>query len=124
MNWPSKCERPAGFSQLSGAHLAWVAQKVPSIKAAWGTCFTPSGSPGQSSARYVPWFLPGAPTDGNFHWEIACYLAPPPPPPPPPTGPPTSDPNTEPPPEPDPEPEPEPDVPPRCVSQPWKCPDL
>jgi hypothetical protein len=107
--WPDNCGEPAGFSELSGAQLAWVAQQVPSIKPAWGTCYTPSGFPGQASARYVPWFLPAAGQDGNFYWEIACYGIPQQPPPT----------TTPPPPPPD-----DPPIPPMCRTTPWKCPDL
>ena len=113
--WPDECSEPAGFSELTNAQLAWVAQQVPSIKAAWGPCYTPSGYLGQASARYVPWYLPTGGTDGPYHWEIACYGAPPPPPPPGGEPPPT---------DPAPEPEPEPTIPPICIRQPWKCPDL
>jgi V8-like Glu-specific endopeptidase len=128
LTWPSNCREPAGFSELSGAHLAWIAHNVPSVKAAWGTCLTPSGHPGQSSARYVGWFLPTGHKDGPFYWEIACYGAPPPPPTTTTTTPGTPPPSTDPPPDPgpDPEPEPEPDptIPIYCRTKPWMCEDL
>ena len=110
---PVSCARPAGFAELSGAQLAWLAATVPSITAAWGPCVAPSGAVGQTSARYVYAQLPGGAMDGPYSWEIACYDGPPPPPVPWPEADP----------EPEPEPEPEPD-PPICRLPPWKCPDL
>jgi secreted trypsin-like serine protease len=107
--WPDECAEPAGFSELANAQLAWVAQQVPSIKAAWGTCYTPSGFPGQASASYVGWFLPTGGRDGQFYWEIACYGIPSQPPP---TTPTTTVPPDDPP------------IPPMCRTAPWKCPDL
>jgi hypothetical protein len=85
-----------------------VAQEVSSIKAAWGTCYTPSGFPGQSSASYVPWFLPTGGRDGQFYWEIACYGVP--------SQQPSTTTTTVPP--------DDPPIRPMCRKQPWKCPDL
>lgn len=116
--WPTNCRKPGGFTELRNAQLAWIAQNVPAVMAKWGTCYTPSGFVGQSSARYVGWFLPGGQKDGNFYWEIACYGIPNPPPPPPPPGP-GDPPPTEDPPPPD---TTEPPDPPVCRLPPWKCP--
>jgi hypothetical protein len=106
--WPDECGEPAAFAELANAQLAWVAQEVPSIKAAWGTCYTPSGFVGQASASYVPWFLPTGGRDGQFYWEITCYGIP--------SQPPSTTTTTIPP--------DDPPIPPVCIKQPWKCPDL
>ncbi len=101
------CDEAAGFTELSYAQLAWVAQQVPSIKPAWGPCTTPTGAAGQSFAQYVGWYLPTAGRDGPYYWEIRCYYVPP-------GGNPTTPPTTQP---------TEPTVPPICLRQPWKCPE-
>ena len=105
------CDQPGGFAELAGAQLAWVAQMVPSVKAAWGPCTTPAGNAGQSAASYSSSPTGGAQQDGNFWWRIACDEIPPPPPPPDPE------------PDPEPEPEPDPEEPPICRLHPWKCPE-
>ena len=112
--WPDECSEPAGFAELTNAQLAWVAQQVPSIKAAWGTCYTPSGSLGQASARYVRGSSrPAERTARTTGRSPATARRPrrrlagsrrrPIPPP---------------------SRSPEPPIPPICIRQPWKCPDL
>ncbi len=122
--WPTNCAKPAGFAELSGPQLAWVASLVPSIMSRWGTCYTPSGYPGQPSARYQGWYWPSGGRDGQYYWDIACYGIPNPPP--------TTNPGSttipgDPPPTTEPGPtttEPDDTIPPICIRKPWACPDL
>ena len=105
------CADAAGYAELTGAQLAWVASQVPSIIPGWGPCDTQQGGPKQSWVRYLPVQAPGTTPDGPYWWDITCSVNPPPPPPPPP------------PPEEEP-PEEDPPDPPICRLPPWKCPDL
>lgn len=74
--YPDHCHQPGGFAQLSGAQLAWVASKVPSIKTSWGSCYTSNGTPGQWYAIYQSWYSAGAPRDGQYYWNIWCGALP------------------------------------------------
>jgi len=105
-SWPHDCADPAGYAELSGPQLAWVASKVPSIWRGWGGCTTPSGTPGEYHAYYHAWWEATQKTDGPYYWDIYC------------TGiyqPPAS-PKTPPKPRPTPD---EPPLPAYCTSKPW-----
>ena len=103
-NWPEPdlCRQPGGFTELTGAQLAWVASKVSSVKAAWGPCTTPAGNAGRSSAMHMTTPFTGAkpdqtgyPNSYTMWWDIVCIeLADPPadPGPPPPSEPEPADP--------------------------------
>jgi hypothetical protein len=65
------CHGAAGFAELSGPQLAWIATHVPSIMSRWGGCVSPSGAPGQSAVAYGT-FVPGFKWDGPFPWNIWC----------------------------------------------------
>jgi Trypsin/PASTA domain len=70
------CNTAAGFAELSGPQLAWVASVIPSVMAAWGPCTSSYGVPGHSAASYGAQ-VPGAQLDGPFYWRIWCEAPPP-----------------------------------------------
>lgn len=109
--WTSVCSpNAAGFSELRGAQLAWVAHEVPAVQENWPACVYQGGAWGVADVRYqTAYNYPDFQRDGPYYWEVSCEYhssSPPPPPPPPP-------------------PEEDPDDPPLtvCDRQPWKCPD-
>jgi hypothetical protein len=65
------CHGAAGFAELSGPQLAWIASQVPSVMSRWGSCVSPSGAPGQPAVAYGT-FVPGFHWDGPFPWRIWC----------------------------------------------------
>jgi Trypsin len=82
--WPFPgCSEAAGFAELSGPQLAWIAEHVPSIRDQWGSCTTPLGNAGYSLSHYSPTSV-GSGRDGAYFWAIDCVGDPLPPPPPPP----------------------------------------
>ncbi|MFC4044444.1 trypsin-like serine protease [Dactylosporangium siamense] len=72
----TECDDAAGFAELANAQLAWLAQTVPSIVPGWGSCLSPTGSPGTPHALYGTTSFPGAKQDGNRWWSIWCEGAP------------------------------------------------
>jgi hypothetical protein len=42
----------AGFAEIGGPQLAWIATRVPSVMDGWGPCVSPSGAPGHPAAAY------------------------------------------------------------------------
>jgi hypothetical protein len=74
--WSDPCDTAAGFAELAGPQLAWVASHVPSIVDAWGPCTAAYGVPGHSAASYGGW-VPGAQVDGSKYWRIWCEAPPP-----------------------------------------------
>ncbi len=68
------CTNAAGFAELSGPQLAWVASYVPSITAGWGTCTASDGHPGRTVVSYGPTTSAGTATDGPNHWTIGCQI--------------------------------------------------
>jgi Trypsin/PASTA domain len=66
------CDNPAGFAELSGAQLAWLASVVPEIMNGWGGCTTSTGSPGTPTAAWSTSGFPGAARDGSSYWSIGC----------------------------------------------------
>jgi len=66
------CADPAGYAELAGPQLAWVASKVPSIWKGWGGCTTPSGVQGEYHAYYHAWWEAAQKTDGKYYWDIYC----------------------------------------------------
>jgi hypothetical protein len=79
------CNQAAGYGELAGPLLAWLATQVPSITIGWGPCPTSTGAAGRTVVQYVPWGLSYANGhDGTYDWQIRCdSLTPPPLPPPP-----------------------------------------
>jgi hypothetical protein len=73
------CTRPAGFSELSGPHLAWVATLVSAVTAAWGTCTDSNGWIGQPAASYTTAYVFPGQQDGPYYWGIGCVNTQPPP---------------------------------------------
>lgn len=55
------CDQPAGYAELSGAQLAWVAVHVPSQQGRWGPC-----SVGRWRVQY---------TQNPERWTVACVRA-------------------------------------------------
>lgn len=72
------CNAAAGFAELAGPQLAWLATQVPAIKARWGSCYTQFGTPGEYSVQYTTTSIAGAQRDGAFYWELACQAGQPP----------------------------------------------
>jgi hypothetical protein len=68
------CTNAAGFSELSGPQLAWVASSVPSITSGWGACTASDGNPGRTVVYYGPTNYAGTATDGPNYWSIACQI--------------------------------------------------
>jgi hypothetical protein len=66
------CDHAAGFAELAGPQLAWIASRVPSVTDGWGGCTATGGSAGHSVASYVNSYLSGAATDGPYYWAISC----------------------------------------------------
>jgi hypothetical protein len=85
------CSEAAGFMEMTGPQLAWVAELVPTIETAWGACVQPSGAAGVSYTLYGHYST--GDYDGGNRWEIICE----PPPRPAPTPSPTPTPPKEPP---------------------------
>lgn len=76
----SDCNRPAVYSELDNAHLAWIATQVPSVIDGWPTC-TARGRVGTPQVVYQPGFA-GPQHDGPFgiySWDIRCATTTPPP---------------------------------------------
>jgi hypothetical protein len=70
------CHGAAGFAEVGGAQLAWIASQVPEIMAGWGPCTSPGGAPGQPRAAYGG-NPPAAHWDGPVPWNIWCEGPPP-----------------------------------------------
>src|SRR6266508_2216812 len=70
------CAGAAGFAELAGPQLAWVASQVPSIMDRWGGCTTPTGAPGDPEVAYGS-FVPGFQWDGPIAWRLWCEGPPP-----------------------------------------------
>jgi len=68
------CDHAAGFAELSGAQLAWVASVVPSITSGWGTCTASDGNPGRPNVYYGPTNYAGTAPDGPDFWSIGCQI--------------------------------------------------
>jgi hypothetical protein len=68
----TSCATAAGFAELSGAQLAWVASIVPSITTASGFCDIGYGGIGRYTARYTTTAFEGAQRDGAYYWTIGC----------------------------------------------------
>ncbi len=68
------CNTAAGFAELFGPQLAWVANSVPPITSGWGTCTASDGLPGQTVVSYGPTNSAGTATDGPNHWKIGCQI--------------------------------------------------
>jgi hypothetical protein len=69
------CRGAAGFAEVAGPQLAWIASQVPSVMDRWGGCVSPTGAPGRPSAAYGT-FVPGFKWDGPFPWHIWCEAPP------------------------------------------------
>jgi hypothetical protein len=69
------CKTAAGFAELAGPQLAWVASHVPSIMDRWGPCELDIYRLGQYTARYTTTPFPGAQRDGANYWTIGCEPA-------------------------------------------------
>jgi hypothetical protein len=66
------CDEPAGYAELSGPQLAWVAATVPAVATKWGSCAANNGTtPGRWQATYVEG-TSGGTRDGRFEWKISC----------------------------------------------------
>ena len=72
------CDSAAGFTELSGPQLAWIATRVPSIMNSWGPCTASNGLPGTSSATYNAYWG----SRRLERWSISCEISIPLPPPP------------------------------------------
>ncbi|MBO3751684.1 trypsin-like serine protease [Streptosporangiaceae bacterium NEAU-GS5] len=70
------CDNAGGFTELSDAQLAWVANAVPSVVDGWGACTTPAGWPGRGVANFRPEPFAGSHRDGSNYWNIACVATP------------------------------------------------
>ncbi|MBO3749092.1 trypsin-like serine protease [Streptosporangiaceae bacterium NEAU-GS5] len=70
------CDTAEGFTELSDAHLAWVAGVVPSIVGGWGPCTTSAGWPGHSVSNFLPNPYSGSHADGSHYWNIDCAANP------------------------------------------------
>jgi hypothetical protein len=68
------CDRAAGFTELTGAQLAWIASHVAPVADRWGPCTSEFGTPGDNHATYGPVASPGSAPDGPFHWRIWCWV--------------------------------------------------
>ena len=68
---PTECNRPAVYSELNGAHLAWVATHVPSVWRGWGNCWS-NGRQGSPSFFYVSGPKGYGNADGPYRWDIFC----------------------------------------------------
>jgi hypothetical protein len=69
------CKTAAGFAELAGPQLAWVASHVPSIMERWGPCQLDLYRVGQYTARYTTTPFDGAQRDGAYYWTIGCEPA-------------------------------------------------
>jgi hypothetical protein len=67
---PSNCGKSAGFAELRGAQLAWLASEVPSIVDRWDAC--PSITPGHPVSDYTTTPISYAERDGAFYWRMYC----------------------------------------------------
>jgi len=67
------CNQAAGFAELNGPQLAWIATRVPSIMTAWGPCTAPTGNTGNSEAAYIAANVSGPQADGGYYWQIWCW---------------------------------------------------
>jgi hypothetical protein len=65
------CHGAAGFAELAGPQLAWIASQVPAVMDRWGSCAGADGVPGHPRAAYGT-FVPGHQWDGPFPWRIWC----------------------------------------------------
>jgi trypsin len=89
--WPTNCSEAAGFAEIAGPQLAWIASEVPQIVPGWNGCISPTGYSGESISSYRTYSSPYAQSDGPYYWAISCVSyepqpptsTPPPPPPPP-----------------------------------------
>lgn len=84
------CNRPGIYSELNGAHLAWLATQVPAVWQGWGSCWL-NGRQGRPGFSYT--YRPSGygKADGPYRWDIFCQTrsaGTPPPTPPPAPGPP------------------------------------
>jgi len=66
------CNAPAGFAELSGSQLAWIATQVPSISQRWGFCDAGLGTIGRYTANYSTMPFAGAERDGSYYWGFGC----------------------------------------------------
>jgi hypothetical protein len=69
-----QCNNAAGFAELSGPQLAWVASNVPSIMSGWGGCTASDGNPGRPSGYYGATLYAGGQPDGPNYWSITCQI--------------------------------------------------
>lgn len=83
------CAKPAVFSELDNANLAWIASEVPSVKSRWSLCIA-GGRAGTPVVYYVPGNV-GPHRDGSYSWKLTCVANTPPPPRPDPVDPPICD---------------------------------
>ena len=65
------CDRPAVYSELNGANLAWLATQEYSITEGWGGCRY-GGRAGRPHVAYGTHFSTGYQRDGRFYWTIGC----------------------------------------------------
>jgi hypothetical protein len=70
------CHGAAGFAEIGGPQLAWIATQVPSVMDRWGMCISPTGAPGHPAAAYGS-YPPGYHWDGPVPWNIWCEAPPP-----------------------------------------------
>lgn len=70
--WPTECSEAAGFAEVNGPQLAWIASEVPQIVPGWGTCTLPSGTPGITATSYRTYQFAGGQQDGSRWWELSC----------------------------------------------------
>ena len=68
--WPD-CKKPQVYSELNGAHLAWLATEVPAITQRWASCQY-GGTTGKPSFGYSFGTTGAANRDGNYSWHLGC----------------------------------------------------
>lgn len=66
------CNTAAGFAELAGAQLAWLATVVPSIVPPWGFCDAGLGTVGRYVACYTTTSFPSAERDSPYYWGFGC----------------------------------------------------
>lgn len=70
----SGCDSPAGFAELSGPQLAWLATQVPSITSGWGICTASDGYAGTPLVHYSTTGYADDQRDGPYWWQISCQI--------------------------------------------------
>lgn len=66
------CNGPAGYAELAGAQLAWLATVVPSVVPRWGFCDAGLGTVGRYVTTYTTVAFPNAERDGPYYWGFGC----------------------------------------------------